>query len=480
MMNDLTVVCFSEAMKRLFPCGNGRVLCGFSGGSDSAALLTLLHRFSLTHSDHFSLAAAHVHHGIRGEEADRDAAFCANFCRERNIPFFALSVDVPSYARVHKVGLEEAARVLRYAELRRVCDESGYDFIATAHNATDQLETVLMHLIRGSGIDGLCGMREKNGDVIRPLLSVPKEEILSFCRQEKIPYVTDSTNCDPHYTRNYLRSDVLPLLRRCNPRVEEAAVTLTRALCADRDYLEQLADAHTLREGRSALRALPDAMLHRVIRREFRHDFPDAPMLTRIQCEAAVQAIRSRRSPARVTLPGGGELLCDREEVLLRSVLPNREEAASPKPIVLREGWQTFDRGESMILLRVGILTESDRQKITFFQNIYNLSNIATLKSDTIGKVLTVRARISGDVYFNGRYTKKVRKLLQALPLPAYQRARYPLICTEEEILWIPGFASAAAVDQTETTGIRIVCFFGKNHRKLSPDRMGIQGEKGT
>lgn len=471
-------------MKRLFPRGNGRVLCAFSGGADSAALLTLLYRYSLAHPDHFSLAAAHVHHGIRGDEADRDAAFCADFCRERNIPFFALSVDVPSYAKVHKIGLEEAARVLRYAELRHVCDGEGYDFVATAHNATDQLETVLMHLIRGSGIDGLCGMREQNGDVIRPLLSVPKAEILSFCRQEEIPYVTDSTNFDPHYTRNYLRSDLIPLLRRCNPRIEDAAVTLTRALCSDRDYLEQLADAHALSEGRSALRALPDAMLHRVIRREFRHDFPDAPMLTRIQCEAAAQAIRSHRSPARVTFPGGAELLCDREEVLLRRALPRRGEAACeplpPEPIVLRVGWQAFDRGEGMILLRVGILTESDRQKIAFFQNIYNLSNIATLKSDTIEKVLTVRARVSGDVYFNGRHTKKVRKLLQALPLPAYQRARYPLICTEKEILWIPGFSSAAAVAPADATDIRIVCFFGKNHRKLSPDRVENQGEKGT
>lgn len=466
-------------LPRLLREGERTILCGFSGGADSAALLVLLKRYAETLPTPLSITAAHVHHGIRGEEADRDAAFCAEFCRLRNIPLITAHVDVPAYAAAHRMGTEEAARLLRYRALQRIRTEKGIDLIATAHNATDQLETVWMHLIRGSGIDGLCGMRERNGDLIRPMLSLTKDRILDFCRAEGIPFVTDSSNDDQAYTRNLLRARLLPLLKELNPRAEQATLTMARHLEHDRDYLDSLSASRSVTEGRQAMASLPDPILVRVLKREFREAFPNAPMLTDLHLSAAVQAIRSKKSPIRITFPGGGELLCDHNALRIQS-------AAKP-PITLEktelcEGWQEVCGGEGMILARRGILTEDDRQKIAFFQNIYNLSNNIALNSDTMIRDVYLRAREAHDAYFDGGHTRNVRKLLQTLPLPAYLRAAYPIFCDSSGILWIPGFPPRSPLQAGADEGekFQIFCFFGKNCRELPPDPTQIQGEKGT
>ena len=213
----------------------GRVLCAVSGGADSICLLHLLH--SLSVDGDFQVYAAHYHHGMRGADADADAAFVEAFCRERNIPCVVERGDVYGEARRRGLGVEETGRLLRYEFLRRTAERLGCSRIATAHNADDNLETLLLHLTRGAGLHGLAGIPPRRGDLVRPLLTTPRADIEAYLEANGIPHVEDSTNADDSYARNKLRHQVIPVLRQLNPRLTQRSAETMAYLRADNDYL---------------------------------------------------------------------------------------------------------------------------------------------------------------------------------------------------------------------------------------------------
>ena len=234
-------------------CPGDGVVVGLSGGPDSVFLLYALHTLQARLG--FTLRAVHVHHGIRGAEADRDEAFSEKLCAKLAVPFQAVHVAAPEYAAQHGLSLEEAARILRYEALETARQQMGTPsaWIAVAHHLDDQAETVLHNLVRGAGLRGLAGMENRRNHVIRPLLSIKREDILKWLEQNNIPYVTDSTNADPHYTRNRIRSTVLPELRVINPEAS-AHIAHSAALLREADaYFHALAiqyvDAHATRTG---------------------------------------------------------------------------------------------------------------------------------------------------------------------------------------------------------------------------------------
>lgn len=213
-----------------------RVLVGFSGGADSTALLDRLSRLP-----GYSVAAVHVNHGIRGEEAIRDREFCRGFCLDRGIPFFCLDADVPAMRRQGE-SLETAARRVRYGYFAAVMGEQDYPLLAVAHNADDNLETVLFRLCRGTGLRGLCGIPPVrafgSGYLVRPLLGVSREEILRYLWERELSYVTDSTNEETDAARNRLRLTVIPALRAATGDPVAGVTRMTRLLAADSRYLE--------------------------------------------------------------------------------------------------------------------------------------------------------------------------------------------------------------------------------------------------
>ncbi|MBR0025562.1 MAG: tRNA lysidine(34) synthetase TilS, partial [Clostridia bacterium] len=216
------------------------VLIGLSGGADSVALLRVL--LDLSEELSLKITAAHFHHGIRGEEADGDEAFAKELCGKWNVPCYAERADIPALAKEQKMPLEQAAREARYAFLRRIKAECGASVIAVAHHLQDQAESVLMHLIRGSGLTGLCGMRPKSGDIIRPLLCVEKSELLAYLKERGIPFRTDSTNLEANTTRNRLRLDVMPYLKEhLNPKADAAIASTAEILQQEEDLLMSLA-----------------------------------------------------------------------------------------------------------------------------------------------------------------------------------------------------------------------------------------------
>ncbi|MDH6311993.1 tRNA(Ile)-lysidine synthase [Parabacteroides sp. PFB2-10] len=200
---------------RLLPEG-GRVVVGLSGGADSVALLKILVCLG------YRCFAVHCNFHLRGEESDRDEAFSRRLAETLQIPFSSIDFDTTHYAAEHALSIEMAARELRYRWFEEKRLEWEADCIAVAHHRDDSVETLLMNLMRGTGIRGMGGIRPKNGYVIRPLLCVSREEIVSWLDSEQQPYMTDHTNASDIYTRNFIRLRILPLMEQINPSVREA------------------------------------------------------------------------------------------------------------------------------------------------------------------------------------------------------------------------------------------------------------------
>lgn len=202
---------FRRVLEHKFPAlESGGVLVAYSGGADSTALLHLFTR--LSHERALKLGALHVHHCIRGDEADRDLEACRAYTAFLGVKFFEARVDAPSYALEKGLSLEMAARVLRYREIENLLVSQGYDFCATGHHSGDQAETILNRLFRGTSPEGLAGIPWKNGQIIRPLLGFCPESLNNYCRENSLPYVTDSTNLTGGTDRNYIRNLLIPAI----------------------------------------------------------------------------------------------------------------------------------------------------------------------------------------------------------------------------------------------------------------------------
>ena len=243
------------------------VLVALSGGADSVALLLELHKLQ-KNGRILRVEAAHLNHAIRGTAADADEAFVAALCGRLGIPLHAERVDVPQIAKDSGVSLELAARNARYAFLERVRSKQGLDYIATGHHRDDQAETVLLHLLRGSGTDGLSGMRLRSGRLIRPLLNTDKAEILAYLNECGQSYCTDATNFEPDASRNRIRLAVMPILETVNPAVKKALSHAAMHIAEDSDFLNALAAEaeKTCGTNRKALLSLPYPIRIRVLR----------------------------------------------------------------------------------------------------------------------------------------------------------------------------------------------------------------------
>ena len=292
-------ICSFASRYDMLPEGS-RVLCAVSGGADSVALLHWL-----TKQPGLTLLCAHYNHRLRGEESARDEDFVRGLCRRWNIPCFVGGGDVAAYAKERGLGLEDAARRLRYAFLEQTAAEENCERIATAHHADDNAETVLLNLTRGAGLKGLGGIPPVRGNIVRPLLQTTREEILAYLAQQDIPFVTDSSNASDAFARNRIRHHVLPVLRQQNPDLVRGISRTVELLRADEAYLAGEAERfiEEYADGLGSLpvmelMALPDAVRSRVLRQMC------TPALEQQHVQAIDMLCRNRALHASVDVPG--------------------------------------------------------------------------------------------------------------------------------------------------------------------------------
>lgn len=295
----------------MLPAG-GVVLCCVSGGVDSMVLLHLLCALSRRQGAEFTLHACHFDHAIR-PESKADARFVREQCGALGVPLHAIRVDVPYYARSHNLGLEEAGRKLRYDYFNKIADELGGAVIATAHHADDNAETLLLHLVRGSGLTGLGGIPPRRDNLVRPLLRCPRALIEAYAAEQHIPFVEDASNADTAYTRNFLRHQVMPLLKTLNPNLTDTLTAASESLREDGAFLTARAEALAMDAALAAgsvilpiasVTTAPTAIASRVVQAAVRKLEPEL-VLSAAQRKALLELCRGTDPGAHCDLPMG-------------------------------------------------------------------------------------------------------------------------------------------------------------------------------
>ena len=397
----------------MLPSG-GVVLCALSGGRDSMALCHLL--MQLAEKQGFQVIAAHYNHHLR-PTADRDEAFVVRWCAEKGLELIVGGGDVAAAAREKGLGTEETARAMRYAFLEQAADRVGADRIATAHHLDDNAETVLLHLLRGSGLKGLGGIQPVRGRIVRPLLEISREEIDRYIEENHIPFVEDETNRDTAYIRNRLRHEVLPLLEKTAPGAARRMAGAGSIFREEDAWLDGQAAALLPEEGAAVSRVVLDGtdpvMQRRMVRLLARRLGVE---LTREQT-AAVLALKSG---GWLDLPGGVCACCSRKELRFEK-LPS---AAAPMELTPgKQRWGCFE-------VEVGG-REGDE--------------ILCLRKEAVTGVLTVAAwdgagRLSVD---NGSRT--IKRLFADRGIPVHRRREHPALLLDGKAIAVFGVAVDAA-----------------------------------
>lgn len=414
-----------RAALRDLPPGS-RVVCAVSGGADSVALLHCLR--SLAADLGLTLTAAHFNHCLRGVESDGDEAFVRALCGQWSVPLAVGRGDVRARAAETGESLEEAARVLRHRFLRA---QPG--FLATAHNADDQVETVFLNLLRGTGLKGLCAMAPREGRILRPLLRVTRGEILQYLEEQGLSWREDSSNGADDALRNRLRHHVIPLLRRENPSLSATVARTTALLRQDETFLARETAALLDRAARDGgwnctlLAQAPDALRTRALRQLIGGRKPAAVHV------AAVESLLLRRNgSASVDLPGGR--VARREYDLLR-ILP-RTAPDSFAPVTLSPGQSVFLPEPSLRVRLVG--------PVVLENKVDHLSTFA-LKCDMMEKTprLILRPRQAGDRLDGPGGGKSLRRRMIDRKIPAARRGLLPVVEDVRGIVAVYGLGCA-------------------------------------
>lgn len=409
------------------------ILAAVSGGADSMCLLHLLTRWGQENG--VIVVCAHFDHHLR-ENSRRDAEFVADWCEKQSIPFVLGEGDVASEAAARGQGLEETARALRYAFLEGTAAKLGGFQIATAHNADDNAETLLLHLIRGSGLKGLTGIPTRRGNIIRPLLGVSRREIEAYNEANAIPHVEDESNSDIRFTRNYIRHRVMPLLRELNPEAAAALNRTARSLREDEALLDKLAGEIPFhREGElvwaegSHLAEAPQALALRTVQRMV-EELEEDLVLPDGRRREVLALMGEEKSPSgELHLPGGltARRRYDRLELLRREKDPLPGEVTLSLPGELDWG--------------CGKLTVTK----TIYRGEIQLSNDFYVRD--VGDRLILRPRREGDVLAPvGRNTKSLKKWMIDEKIPRPLRQSLPVLVWGEEIGGVPGLGCSKAL----------------------------------
>ncbi len=434
------------------------VVVGVSGGPDSVCLLHVL--AGLQDKLGIKLHVAHLNHTLRGAESDADAEYVAALAQRLGLPATIEERDVRAYQTSHRCSLEEAAREVRYGFFAQVAQSAGASCVALGHTADDQVETILMHLIRGTGMAGLRGMqpfslwRSARGDseirVVRPLLDITGEETEAYCAAHRLAPRQDASNLSPAHLRNRIRAELIPLLRSYNPNIRAALLRAARALSDDYAWLQQEVSRvwpEVVREGPEGLvlDTKAFAYLHPALKRHLLRAMLDRLMGNLVDIEAVhVESIlETLAKPAgkSLDLPGGLVLSTEHGRAV---VGPPGERCPLP---VLEGEHRLLVPGET----RLGgwLVTASIAHHATDAQGWS-----ADLDFDLAGGELVVRSRRPGDSFqpLGMSECKKLQDFMVDAKTPRSWRNRVPLVCSRSQIVWVAGWRIDERVKVTGST----------------------------
>ncbi|MBR2878407.1 MAG: tRNA lysidine(34) synthetase TilS [Clostridia bacterium] len=400
------------------------VLVAFSGGADSVCLLHLLS--SLKCELDISVSAAHLHHGIRGAEADRDAEFARIFCENNEIPFYVEYKNIPELAKQQGISEEEAGRNARYDFFESIIKQKGIAKIATAHNKNDNAETILHHIIRGSGTGGLAGIPVKRGNIVRPVLFLERKEIENYCKEQNLDFVTDSTNLKQEYTRNRIRLGLLEQLKEFNPDILSSLSRLGENSATDKNFIEEeLAKVK-----------------HNVANEDEYGLFLDVNNLKTIHPALQRRIVSEIAKQADISL--------EYKHIMMLLETANRGETG--KTVDLPGGYAELSYNK--LYFKSGL-----PENISFSHELKNGDNfINGLKITCVNpenRKLVLRSRQDGDKILAGGMHKKVKKVLIDKKIPVHKRNSIGVITADGEVAAVPGVISG---DILKKLNIKIYC----------------------
>lgn len=416
---------------------NDLYIVALSGGADSVALLLLLKEQG------FRIHAAHCNFHLRGEESDRDEAFCVELCGRLGIELHRVHFDTNTYADLHHVSIEMAARELRYRWFEQLRQDIGAAAICVAHHQNDSVETILMNIIRGTGLRGLTGIQARNGFVLRPLLCVSRDEIERFLSERGQSYVTDSSNLTEDYMRNKIRLQVLPLLQTLNPAVLNHILQTAENLAAAQATID------VLLKGIGGSKSLNLSEYTDYLSREYvtfewlrNYGFNGSQ----------VHQLLASDTGAIFTSPMGYEVLRDRNRLLVEPVLEPM------KPLKIPE--------EGVYVLPQMAVSNHPDSKIRVKRTSVTVSKdsaIATLDSQKVQFPLTVRRVAEGDrmVPFGMKGRKLLSDLMTDQRMTLFEKRRQLVVVdAHDEVIWAVGLRTdqrvAVTSDTAETLELRL------------------------
>ena len=420
---------------------NDNIVIGVSGGPDSMALLFCL--LEIKQDINFNIYIAHVNHGVRGKEADKDQLFVEKIANELNLPFFTKNVNMILYGKEKGITAEEAGRELRYGFFREILGKYGGGKIAVAHNMNDQAETLIMRFMRGTGIDGLKGMDFKINDIIRPILGINRWEIEEYIEKNQIPTVLDKTNLEPIYTRNKIRLELIPYMEKnFNPNLINTLWRMSKISSMDSDFLEEYSkgvfEKATKSRDDNSVSLCKDTFLnqHRSIQqRMIRYGIflinKSLQGISEAQISLAFNLFTSEDTGKKINLSSNivakniyGSIFIGKEESIKNRAYSYGFKV--PGNIYINNNYYfqatIFDNNEDFSLK-----TQDDTRYFDF---------------DKVKGKLEIRNRRDGDRFtpFGMSGTKKIKDYFIDEKIPRDLREETPLIVDDENILWVVGY----------------------------------------
>ncbi|MCR8745807.1 tRNA lysidine(34) synthetase TilS [Romboutsia lituseburensis] len=421
-----------------------KIVLGLSGGPDSVCLLHILYR--LKEKMNIEVYAAHLNHQIRGLEAQKDALYISQICEDLGITSFVKAINVPEYCKEQGVSLEEGARTLRYEMFEEIKQKTKSNKIAIGHNRNDQAETVLMRIMRGTGLQGLRGIEYiRDNEIIRPILDIERSEIEAYCEKYELNPRIDKTNLESIYTRNKIRLELIPYMKdNFNPNVIESIVRMTNSLKNDSDYIDLQAkknfkEVSTLKEDSVEISLPKYVNLHnaikvRVLRSAIKHILGDTNFVDQKHIEDIIELECESKLNKMLNLPRG--IFAYRRKNII--ILTTKEIVSEEIDFCYNIPSNGFIK-----IKELNLVLETQKMSIDRYKSIKLDKTSKGFDFDKVKGGIVVRSRKQGDKIKLAGGSKKVKDLFIDLKIPREDRCKVPVITDDEGILCVGDYKTS-------------------------------------